>query len=169
MSENAIRNNGPDAIALERFKLCELAEGLATYWSNNKRKLINRLHPTPTQLGEKPWIGEKSGVYLPPGCTLKHGPDWLHSPPCLRHGVSSWDACSYMHRIHGITVHSNLEATRAVTKMKATTTQRFRNLPEIAQQQPLMSDTCCFSYLWDKGEGWQALGVAISPALVREG
>lgn len=31
MSENSIRNNGPDAIALERFKLCELAEGLATY------------------------------------------------------------------------------------------------------------------------------------------
>lgn len=45
--ENAIRNNGPDSLALERYKLRELAEGWPCYrdaceWEN----LLSIFHPS---------------------------------------------------------------------------------------------------------------------------
>jgi hypothetical protein len=59
-----------------------------------------------------------------------------------------------MHRCHGISTDINVEATRAVTKMKATITQRF-NLDGI--EADAESD-CRFCFFWmkmDNGE-WKA-------------
>ncbi|CBF87308.1 hypothetical protein AN9274.2 [Aspergillus nidulans FGSC A4] len=105
--ENAIRNNGPDNLVLERAKLRELAEGWPCYrdaceWENFE----SIFHPDAVvyttwsgRVGYKDFIaGSKAGMD---------------------------NGAFIMHRCHGATTDITADATRAVTKLKATITQRF--------------------------------------------
>jgi hypothetical protein len=51
-----------------------------------------------------------------------------------------------MHRVHGLTTDINLGATRAVTKMKATITQRF----DVDGCQVDAESDCRFCFFWSK-------------------
>lgn len=53
-----------------------------------------------------------------------------------------------MHRIHGSTTDINVDATRAVTKMKATITQRF----DLDGVEVDAESDCRFVYFWTKNE-----------------
>lgn len=105
----AIRNNGPDDLALERFKLRELAEGWPMYrdareWTNF-RSLFH-----PGAFVYTTWTGRMSIEDF-----IKASQDGMDK------------GASGMHRIHGSSV--DLAGTRAVVKMKATITQRFELPP----------------------------------------
>ena len=59
-----------------------------------------------------------------------------------------------MHRCHGATTDINPEATRAVTKMKATITQRF----QLSEGEVDAESDCRFCFFWSRdmdGE-WKA-------------
>ncbi len=58
-----------------------------------------------------------------------------------------------MHRCHGVSTDINLTATRAVTKMKATITQRF----EIDGCEVDAEADCRFAFFWEKGEGGRGI------------
>ncbi|KAJ6618872.1 PEP2-like protein [Mycena sp. CBHHK59/15] len=120
---NAIRNNGPDDLALERFKLRELAEGWPMYrdareWENFR----SIFHPG-------------AFVYT----------TWTGKTPIEDFITASQDGMdkgvSIMHRIHGSSV--DLANTRAVVKMKATITQRFE-LPPNKFVFTISSQFCMF-------------------------
>ncbi|KAF8861467.1 putative pathogenesis associated protein Pep2 [Acephala macrosclerotiorum] len=103
----AIRNNGPDHLVLERLKLRELAEGWPCYrdsceWEN----FASIFHPGAYVYTT--WSGRVSYTDFIAGS--KAGMD---------------KGAFIMHRCHGTTTDINPDATRAVTKMKATITQRF--------------------------------------------
>lgn len=58
-----------------------------------------------------------------------------------------------MHRCHGISTDINEHATRAVTKMKATITQRF----DLDGIEADAESDCRFCFFWVKYEGeWRA-------------
>lgn len=58
-----------------------------------------------------------------------------------------------MHRCHGISTDVNTEATRAVTKMKATITQRF----VLDGVEADAESDCRFCFFWHKHNGeWRA-------------
>lgn len=58
-----------------------------------------------------------------------------------------------MHRCHGISTDINREATRAVTKMKATITQRF----DLGGVEADAESDCRFCFFWLKDNGeWRA-------------
>ena len=58
-----------------------------------------------------------------------------------------------MHRCHGISTDINLEATRAITKMKATITQRF----DLDGVEADAESDCRFCFFWLKENGeWRA-------------
>lgn len=58
-----------------------------------------------------------------------------------------------MHRCHGISTDINLAGNRAVTKMKATITQRF----ELSGCEVDAESDCRFLFFWVKnGDAWQA-------------
>ena len=105
--ESAVRNNGPDHLALERYKLRELAEGWPMYrdaceWEN----LEELFHPD---------------AYIYTTWTGK-----TYFRDFIAASKRGMDAGAFiMHRCHGISTDLNTDATRAVTKMKATITQRF--------------------------------------------
>ncbi|KAH7025354.1 putative pathogenesis associated protein Pep2 [Macrophomina phaseolina] len=104
---HAIRNNGPDGLALERFKLRELAEGWPCYrdaceWEN----FASIFHPG-------------AFVYT----------TWTGRVPITKFielSKAGMDGGAFiMHRCYGITTDITPEGTRAITKMKACITQRF--------------------------------------------
>ncbi|KAI9710356.1 MAG: Vacuolar protease A [Bogoriella megaspora] len=105
--EYVVRNNGPDHLALERLKLRELAEGWPCYrdsceWAN----FASIFHPGAYVYTT--WSGRVSYT------------DFISM------SQAGMDKGSFiMHRCHGTTTDVSLNATRAVTKMKATITQRF--------------------------------------------
>ncbi|KAK4501179.1 hypothetical protein PRZ48_006985 [Zasmidium cellare] len=134
---NAIRNNGPDHLLLERLKLRELAEGWPLYrdaceWEN----LASLFHPDAHIYTT--WTGRT------------HYADFIEASKKGMDG-GAW----IMHRCHGVTTDVDIEARRAVTKMKATITQRF--VLEGAAEVDAESD-CRFCFFWEKGgEGeWRA-------------
>ncbi|OQE16902.1 hypothetical protein PENFLA_c026G02105 [Penicillium flavigenum] len=104
---NAIRNNGPDNLVLERAKLRELAEGWPCYrdaceWENFESIFHEDAHVYTT------WSGR------------------VHFKDFMEASKAGMDKGAFiMHRCHGVTTDITPEATRAVTKMKATITQRF--------------------------------------------
>ncbi|KAJ5653052.1 hypothetical protein N7490_000055 [Penicillium lividum] len=105
--EHAIRNNGPDVLVLERMKLRELAEGWPCYrdaceWEN----FASIFHPG--ALIYTTWSGKV--LFNDFFAVSKTGMD---------------RGAFIMHRCHGITTDITPDARRAVTKMKATITQRF--------------------------------------------
>nr|KAK5442243.1 hypothetical protein LTR18_006096 [Exophiala xenobiotica] len=133
---NAVRNNGPDNLVLERYKLRELAEGWPAYrdaceWENLK----SIFHPDAYIYTT--WTGR------------------THHLDFIKASQRGMDTGAFiMHRCHGVTSDINLDATRAVTKMKATITQRF-NLDGC--EADAESD-CRFCFFWVKTEAgeWRA-------------
>ncbi|EXJ96371.1 pep2-like protein [Capronia coronata CBS 617.96] len=105
--EKAVRNNGPEDLVLERYKLRELAEGWPLYrdaceWENLK----SIFHPDAYVYTT--WTGR------------------THYLDFIAASQAGMDKGAFiMHRCHGISTDINREVTRAVTKMKATITQRF--------------------------------------------
>ncbi|KAF7325961.1 SnoaL-like domain-containing protein [Mycena kentingensis (nom. inval.)] len=102
---NAVRNNGPDDLALQRFKLRELAEGWPMYrdareWENFYSLFV------PGAFIYTTWTGR------------------LTIEDFIQISKDGMDQGAFiMHRIHGSSV--DIQGTRAVVKMKATITQRF--------------------------------------------
>ena len=133
--ESAIRNNGPDTLALERYRLRELAEGWPCYrdaceWEN----LISIFHPDAYIYTT--WTGR------------------THYLEFIKGSKAGMDKGAFiMHRVHGSTTDINPEATRAVTKMKATITQRF-TLPMVGSQgescEADAESDCRFIFFWEK-------------------
>lgn len=144
--EHALRNNGPDTLALERYKLRELAEGWPMYrdaceWSN----LLSIFHPSAYIYTT--WTGRT------------HHLDFIAAS---KRGMDN--GAFIMHRCHGTSTDINSEATRAVTKMKATITQRF----VLDGCEVDAESDCRFCFFWEKvgedGEGvkegeWRAMFV----------
>ncbi|KAF2148485.1 hypothetical protein K461DRAFT_329991 [Myriangium duriaei CBS 260.36] len=133
--EKAVRNNGSDYLALERYKLRELAEGWPCYrdsceWEN----LESIFHP---------------GAYIYTSWSGRTAyQDFIKAS---QRGMD--DGVFIMHRIHGSTTDINLDATRAVTKMKATITQRF----ELDGIEADAESDCRFVFFWSKQDGtWAA-------------
>ncbi|KAI5207146.1 hypothetical protein E4T39_02162 [Aureobasidium subglaciale] len=136
--DSAFRNNGPDDLVLERYKLRELAEGWPCYrdsceWEN----LESIFHPD---------------AYIYTSWTGR-----THFQDFIKASQAGMDKGVFiMHRIHGSTTDINPKATRAVTKMKATITQRFEF--EDGIEADAESD-CRFVFFWSKDEqtgNWRA-------------
>ncbi|KIM91178.1 hypothetical protein PILCRDRAFT_811687 [Piloderma croceum F 1598] len=134
---NAFRNNGPDDLVLERFKLRELAEGWPMYrdareWENF-RSLFH-----PDAFVYTTWTGRTA---IEDFITASQG------------GMDN--GAFIMHRIHGSSVDIEEGGKRAVVKMKATITQRFE-LPPKNVLVDAESD-CRFCMFFEKIDGkWGA-------------
>ncbi|KAK4937617.1 hypothetical protein LTR10_021763 [Elasticomyces elasticus] len=134
--DKAVRNNGPENLVLERYKLRELAEGWPAYrdaceWENLK----SIFHPDAYIYTT--WTGRT------------HHLDFIAAS---QKGMDN--GAFIMHRCHGISTDINTEATRAVTKMKATITQRF----DLDGCEADAESDCRFCFFWtkvDNGE-WRA-------------
>ncbi|KAI0133508.1 hypothetical protein BJ170DRAFT_606506 [Xylariales sp. AK1849] len=134
-ASNIIRNNGPNDLALERYKLRELAEGWPCYrdsceWEN----FASIFH-------------EGAFVYTTWSGRVKYE-DFIEG------SKAGMDKGAFiMHRIHGTTTDINPTATRAVTKMKATITQRF----VIDGAEVDAEADCRFCFFFEKLDGrWAA-------------
>ncbi|KAJ9649714.1 Vacuolar protease A [Coniosporium tulheliwenetii] len=131
----AVRNNGPNDLAIERFKLRELAEGWPMYrdaceWEN----LLSIFHPDAYIYTT--WTGR------------------THHRDFIAASKAGMDKGAFiMHRCHGASTDINPEATRAVTKMKATITQRF-----IMEGCEVDAESDCrFCFFWERWEDeWRA-------------
>ncbi|KAJ9294398.1 hypothetical protein DTO271G3_6973 [Paecilomyces variotii] len=135
--ENAIRNNGPENLALQRYMLRELAEGWPAYrdaceWEN----LRSIFHPD-------------AYIY-----TTWTGRTFYED--FIRASQAGMDRGAFiMHRVHGSTTDINTTATRAVTKMKATITQRF----VLDGCEVDAESDCRFCFFWEKNSDngeWRA-------------
>ncbi|KAG9741900.1 hypothetical protein KCU73_g8802, partial [Aureobasidium melanogenum] len=103
----AFRNNGPNHLAMERYKLRELAEGWPCYRDSCE------------------WENLKS-IFHPEAYIYTSWTGRTHFEDFIKASQAGMDKGVFiMHRIHGSTTDINQEATRAVTKMKATITQRL--------------------------------------------
>ncbi|EEU38514.1 uncharacterized protein NECHADRAFT_73962 [Fusarium vanettenii 77-13-4] len=131
----AIRNNGPDSLALERLKLRELAEGWPSYrdsceWENFE----SIFHPGAYVYTT--WSGRVA--YQDFIAASKAGMD---------------KGAFIMHRCHGSSTDINVDGTRAVTKLKATITQRF----EVGGSEFDVEADCRFCFYFEKINGsWGA-------------
>lgn len=117
-------------MVLERYKLRELAEGWPAYrdaceWENLKSIFHPDAHIYTT------WTGRT------------HHLDFIEAS---QRGMDN--GAFIMHRCHGITTDINLDATRAVTKMKATITQRF----DLDGCEVDAESDCRFCFFWIKIE-----------------
>ncbi|CAG8395610.1 unnamed protein product [Penicillium salamii] len=104
---DAVRNNGPENLVIERLKLRELAEGWPCYrdaceWENFDIIFHPGAFIYTTWSGRVPYTEFRDGS--------KAGMD---------------NGAFIMHRCHGVTTDITPDAQRAITKMKATITQRF--------------------------------------------
>lgn len=129
----AIRNNGPADLLLERYKLRELAEGWPCYrdaceWEN----LLSIFHPSAYIFTT--WTGR------------------THHLDFIAASKAGMDKGAFiMHRIHGSTTDISPDGLRAVTKMKATITQRFVLPGEKGGEVEADAEADCrFCYFWQK-------------------
>ncbi|OJJ67261.1 hypothetical protein ASPBRDRAFT_200415 [Aspergillus brasiliensis CBS 101740] len=131
---HAIRNNGPPSLAIERYLLRELAEGWPCYrdaceWENFRSIFHPDAHVYTT------WTG------------------LTHHDAFITASQAGMDKGAFiMHRVHGSTTDINPEGTRAVTKMKATITQRFSEVECVSGgvcEVDAESD-CRFIFFWEK-------------------
>jgi hypothetical protein len=105
--DQAIRNNGPDELAIERYKLRELSEGWPCYRDACEWQNFRSIFEADAWVYTS-WSGK------------------VHIDDFIQASKEGMDRGAFiMHRVHGSTTDINSEATRAVTKMKATITQRF--------------------------------------------
>ncbi|KAJ7667125.1 PEP2-like protein [Mycena rosella] len=135
---NAIRNNGPNDLVLERFKLRELAEGWPMYrdareWENFR----SIFHP---------------GAFVYTTWTGRISIDdfIMISQEGMDRGAS------IMHRIHGSSVDLATAGTRAVVKMKATITQRFELPPNSVLVDAETDCRFCMFFEKDSESTWGA-------------
>ncbi len=150
--ENAVRNNGPENLVFERYKLRELAEGWPAYRSVLEPKNRVLLICEPRDACE--WENLKS-IFHPDASIYTTWTGRTHHLDFIAASQKGMDNGAFiMHRCHGVTSDINLDATRAVTKMKATITQRF-NLDGC--EADAESD-CRFCFFWVKTEAgeWRA-------------
>ncbi|KAK7408072.1 hypothetical protein QQX98_009787 [Neonectria punicea] len=131
----AIRNNGPDHLVLERLKLRELAEGWPCYrdaceWENFRSIFHPGAYVYTTWSGRVPFT------------------DFIAA------SQAGMDKGAFiMHRCHGSTTDINVEGTLAVTKLKATITQRF----EVDGAEFDVEADCRFCFFFEKVDGiWGA-------------
>lgn len=127
--ENAVRNNGPNDLALERWKLRELAEGWPMYRDTCEWENLESIF-APTAYIYTTWTGKT--FYKDFLEVSKAGMD---------------NGAFIMHRCTGASTDINTEATRAVTKLKATITQRF----EIDGCEVDAESDCRFCFFFEKG------------------
>nr|GAT50207.1 predicted protein [Mycena chlorophos] len=135
---NAIRNNGPDELALERFKLRELAEGWPMYrdareWENF-RSLFH-----PGAFVYTTWSG-RIGIED----FIKVSQDGMDQ------------GAHIMHRVHGSSIDITPDARRAVVKMKATITQRFELPPDGIVVDAECDCRFCMFFEKDDSSNWGA-------------
>lgn len=126
----AIRNNGQDHLALERWKLRELAEGWPMYRDSCEWENLESIF-APNAYIYTTWTGKT--FYKDFLTASKAGMD---------------KGAFIMHRCLGATTDINQDATRAVTKMKAIITQRFDNIGGAAADAEA---DCRFIFFWEKG------------------
>lgn len=131
--DKAIRNNGPADLLLERYRLRELAEGWPCYrdaceWEN----LLSIFHPTAHIYTT--WTGR------------------THHLDFIKGSKAGMDKGAFiMHRIHGSTTDISPDGLRAVTKMKATITQRFTLPGEKGGEVEADAESDCrFCFFWQK-------------------
>ncbi|RFU80172.1 pathogenesis associated pep2 [Trichoderma arundinaceum] len=130
-----MRNNGPDNLVLERAKLRELAEGWPCYrdaceWEN----FDSIFHPG--AFVYTTWSGRVA-----------------HTDFIAGSKVGMDKGAFIMHRCHGVTSDIMPNANRAVTKMKATITQRFT----IDGCEVDAETDCRFCFFFEKIDGkWGA-------------
>ncbi|KAH1296309.1 hypothetical protein KXV78_005101 [Aspergillus fumigatus] len=131
----AIRNNGPDNLVLERARLRELAEGWPCYrdaceWEN----FASIFHADANVYTT--WSGR------------------MHYADFIAASQAGMDKGAFiMHRCHGVTSDITPDALRAVTKMKATITQRFT----IDGCEVDAEADCRFCFFFEKVDGrWAA-------------
>ncbi|KAK5081208.1 Vacuolar protease A [Lithohypha guttulata] len=132
----AIRNNGPNDLALERFKLRELAEGWPMYrdaceWENFASIFHSDAHIYTT------WSGR------------------VHFQKFIEISKAGMDKGAFiMHRCNGASTDIRQDSTRAVTKMKAVITQRFA----LDGCEVDVEADCRFCYLWERDSAgdWKA-------------
>ncbi|KAH8812450.1 hypothetical protein F5884DRAFT_310112 [Xylogone sp. PMI_703] len=125
---NAVRNNGPENLALERYKLRELAEGWPCYRDSSEWENLASIFHSDAYIYTT-WTGRT------------HFRDFIAAS---QRGMDN--GAWIMHRVHGSTTDINLSATRAVTKMKATITQRF----DLNGVEVDAESDCRFCFFWDK-------------------
>jgi hypothetical protein len=139
----AIRNNGPTCLALERYKLRELAEGWPLYrdaceWEN----LLSIFHPSAYIYTT--WTGRT------------HHLDFIEA------SKAGMDKGAFiMHRVHGSSTDIAPDGIRAVTKMKATITQRFAGLQCMSGGGECEVDAesdCRFIFFWQKETEGEMVG-----------
>ncbi|KAK9787705.1 hypothetical protein SCARD494_10404 [Seiridium cardinale] len=134
-NDNVVRNNGPDHLVLERYKLRDLAEGWPCYrdaceWENFQSIFHEGAYVYTT------WSGR-----------VKYTDFIEDSKTGMDNGAF------IMHRCHGTTTDIIPEGTRAVTKMKATITQRF----VIDGAEVDAEADCRFCFFFEKIDGrWGA-------------
>lgn len=149
--ESAIRNNGPDNLVLERAKLRELAEGWPCY------RYVIPTTETEFELNSArdacEWENFESifhpGAYV--YTTWSGRVSYLDFMAASQAGMDK--GAFIMHRCHGVTTDITSDATRAVTKMKATITQRFK----IDGVEVDAEADCRFCFFFEKVDGrWGA-------------
>jgi hypothetical protein len=158
-SVDAVRNNGPDTLALERYKLRELAEGWPMYRYSESATLClshsTYLHtkmPAPTSDACE-WENLLS-IFHPSAYIYTTWTGRTHHLDFIAASKRGMDAGAFiMHRCHGVSTDIRRDATRAVTKMKATITQRFA----LEGGEADAESDCRFCFFWEKVEGeWKA-------------
>ena len=132
----AVRNNGPDDLALQRWKLREMAEGWPMYrdaceWENFDSIFHDDAHIYTT------WSGR------------------VHYKKFFEISKAGMDKGAFiMHRCVGASTDIRPDGTRAVTKLKSTITQRFT----IGGCEVDVECDCRFCYLWERNDAgeWKA-------------
>jgi hypothetical protein len=128
---HAIRNNGPDTLALERYKLRELAEGWPMYrdyceWEN------------------------LASIFAPDAMIYTSWTGKTHYADFIETSKSATDNGAFiMHRCLGTSTDITPDATRAVTKMKAQITQRFT----LEGCEVDVDADCRFCFFFERGGG----------------
>ena len=127
--DHAARNNGPDNLALERFKIRELAEGWPCYRCQVPHDHPHFLRVSPRKLAKAwnrdhfEWENFRS-IFHPGAFVYTTWTGRTALEDFIKLSQDGMDEGSHiMHRVHGTTV--DIAGARAIAKMKATITQRF--------------------------------------------
>lgn len=151
---NAIRNNGPDHLVLERLKLRELAEGWPCYRYVRVVDSVDQVLKTDNCHRDAcEWENFKS-LFFSDAHVYTTWSGRVHFTDFMNASQAGMDKGAFiMHRCHGVTTDITPDATRAVTKMKATITQRFT----IDGCEVDVEADCRFCFFFEKVEGvWGA-------------
>lgn len=121
-----ICNNGPDSLALERFKLRELAEGWPMYRDSCEWENFESIF-APDAKVYTTWTGRMRYqvclLFIHAASILSVLKSMLDFIKVSQAGMDK--GAFIMHRCHGASSDINPSTNRAVTKLKATITQRF--------------------------------------------